>query len=271
LPVLKRIQSTYGFRKPVVVADAALLSKQNLKNLAQEKYKFIIGARIKNESEKIKAEILGRAKVMKNGDGFVIKKPDEIRLVVTYSEKRAKKDAANRKRGVKKLHQRLRSGRLTKQSIHNRGYNKFLIIRGEATVIIDEEKVKADALWDGLKGYATNACFSVKKVVENYAQLWQIERAFRISKTDLKVRPVYHFRRQRIEAHICISFVAYTIYKELEYLLQQCRVAMSPKRAAELTHTMYELGYTLPSSGESKKQLLKMDPEQQRLYDIIYK
>ena len=101
--------------------------------------------------------------------------------------------------------------------------------------------------------------------------MWQIEKAFRISKTDLRVRPVYHFRRKRIEAHICIAFVAYTIYKELERLLKKRGISMSPKRAGELTHNMYELNYALPKSREGKKQLLKMDAEQQLLYKAVHK
>ena len=270
IPILKKIQSKYGFKKPVVVADAALLSKQNLENLVQEHYKFIIGARIKNESDEIKVKILKKAEGIKDGEGFILKKEEGTRLVVTYSQKRAKKDAYNRQRGVRRLRQRMRSGRLTKQSINNRGYNKFLTIRGEASVIIEEDKIKADELWDGLKGYITNTRLSAQRVAENYIHLWQIEKAFRISKTDLKVRPVYHYQKQRIESHICISFVAYTIYKEMEYLLKKHRIPMSPKRAAELTHTMYELEYTLPGSNEKKKQLLKMDNEQQLLYDVIY-
>lgn len=271
LPVLRKIQSKYGFKKPVVVADAALLSKQNLENLSQEGYRFIIGARIKNESEEIKTEIFKKAKILKDGGGFVMKKADDTRLAVTYSDKRARKDAYNRERGVRKLRQQIRSGRLTKQSINNHGYNKFLNIQGEATIVIDEDKIKADGQWDGLKGYITNTRFSARKVAANYIHLWQIEKAFRISKTDLRVRPIYHYRKRRIEAHICIAFVAYTIYKELEYLLKKHGVSMSPKRAAELTHTMYELKYTLPGSNEEKVQLLKMGEEQQLLYDIVNK
>lgn len=271
LPVLTKMQLKYGFEKPVVVADAALLSKQNLENLSREGYKFIIGARIKNESAEIKTEILKKANGLKDGDGFIIKKGDDARLAVTYSDKRAWKDAYNRERGVRKLRENVRSGRLTKQSINNHGYNKFLDIQGEATVVIDEDKIKADAQWDGLKGYITNTNLSAREVADNYVHLWQIEKAFRISKTDLKVRPVYHYKKGRIEAHICIAFVAYTIYKELEYLLKQHGFSMSPKRAVELTHTMYELKYTLPSSKEEKHRLLKMSEDQQTLYDVIHK
>ncbi|MBI2070099.1 MAG: transposase, partial [Elusimicrobia bacterium] len=244
---------------------------QNLKNLAQEGYQFIIGARIKNESEETKAEILKATQGMTDGDSFILKKDNATRLVVTYSEKRAKKDAANRERGLKKLRIQIKSGRLTKQSINNRGYNRFLTIRGEANVSIDEDKVKSDHHWDGLKGYMTNTELSAKEVAQNYVQLWQIENAFRISKTDLRVRPIHHYLRRRIEAHISIAFVAYAIYKELEYLLKKHGAAISVKRAAELTQNMYELEYALPGSGEIKRRVLKMDAEQEVVYDVIRK
>ena len=191
--------------------------------------------------------------------------------MVTYSCKRARKDAHNRRKGVKKLEVQVRSGRFTKQSINNRGYNKFLTIQGEATIAIDEGKIKADERWDGLKGYITNTRLPAKKVAETYVHLWQIEKAFRISKTDLRVRPIHHYLRRRIEAHVCIAFVAYTIYKELERVLRRNQVPMSPARAAELTQNMYELEYTLSGLGEKKRQLLKMDDAQRLLYNVIHK
>ncbi|MBU1070938.1 IS1634 family transposase [Patescibacteria group bacterium] len=270
MPVIKDIQTRYGFNKPVVVADAGLLSKDNLNNLSKQEYKFIIGARIKNESRETKQKILEQSRGMKDGDGFSIKKVDGTRLVVTYSDKRARKDAHNRRRGLAKLRKRVKSGRLTKSSINNRGYNKFLTLTGEIKVTVDEERIKQDEGWDGLKGYVTNTRLSAKTVTQNYSHLWQIEKAFRISKTDLRIRPIYHRRHDRIEAHICVSFVAYTIYKELERLLTKYKIPFSPKRAAELTHNMYQLEYQLPGEEVKTKTLLKMDEEQKLLYDVIH-
>ena len=195
---MENIEKKYGFAKPIVVSDAALLTRKNLENLAKEKYQFIIGARIRNESNKIKREILKRAKGIHNGKGFSMRKPDGTRLIVTYSDKRQKKDVHNRKRGLLKLRQRVKSGKLTKESINNRGYNKFLMLKGEIKVVIDADKIKEDQLWDGLKGYITNTELSLKHIVENYRHLWQIEKAFRMSKTDLKIRPIYHYRKKRI-------------------------------------------------------------------------
>lgn len=271
LPILQGVQAKYGLKKPIVIADAALLSKKNLKSLSKEQYEFIIGARIKNETSEIKNKILKQAKDIKDGEATAIKRADGTLLVVSYSGKRRIKDAYNRKRGLKKLRKQVKSGRLTKESINNRGYNKFLSLKGSVEIEIDEAKVKADERWDGLKGYITNTKLPPKQVIENYKHLWQIEKAFRISKTDLKIRPIHHYLKQRIEAHICIAFVAYTIYKELERLLYKYKVGFSPQRAAELTHTMYEVEYELPHSKRKEKTLLKMTREQQMLYDVVQK
>jgi transposase len=91
-------------------------------------------------------------------------------------------------------------------------------------VTIDREKFEADNRWDGLKGYLTNSTLSKEEIVNNFQHLWHIEKAFRISKTDLRIRPVFHKLQRRIEAHICISFVAYKVYKELELKLKEIRV-----------------------------------------------
>ena len=192
-------------------------------------------------------------------------------MIVSYSNARHKKDQYNRERGLKKLRQGIESGKLKKKHINNRGYNKFLTLKGTVEVEIDEAKIEADSFWDGLKGYITNTQLPETQVIENYRHLWQIEKAFRISKTDLRIRPIHHYRRKRIEAHICIAFVAYTIYKELERLLNQNKAEISPKRAIELTQNMYAIECRMPDEMEKKRLILTMDPEQQILYDIVLK
>ena len=121
-----------------------------------------------------------------------------------------------------------------------------------------------------MKGYLTNTKLAPGIVIENYRQLWHIERAFRISKTDLRIRPVRHYREKRIRAHILIAFVAYTIYKELERLLIEKNIPISPLRAVELTQTMYELRFELPDDPEAQTVLLQMDEEQKTLYNLLY-
>jgi transposase len=269
IPFLEKISQKFNLNKPIVVADAGLLSKDNIIALEANYYEYIIGARIKNEAEKIKDQILKTEFIEGTTAQFL--KSNNTRLIVNYSAKRAEKDAYNRKRGLSRLEKQVKSGKLTKSSINNKGYNKYLTLKGEVTIEIDYNKYANDSVWDGLKGYVTNTGLSDSDVMENYKNLWHIEKAFRMSKTDLRIRPIYHRLRNRIEAHICISFTAYCIYKELERVLYAEKSTLSLKRAAELTHNMYELTYALPESKHTKTKLLNMDKEQTELYQIICK
>ncbi len=269
IPTIEKYEKRYNLNKPVVVADAGLLTKDNIERLHSNGYHYIIGARIKNESRQIKKKILQED--WQQGHTASIKKNSSQRLVVSYSDGRAKKDSYNRRRGLMRLEKGLKRGRLTKSNINNRGYNKYLKMTGEVKIEIDYQKYEEDSKWDGLKGYVTNSRLKPQQIIDNYKELWHIERAFRINKTDLKIRPIYHRLRNRIEAHICISFTAYCIYKELERILKKSGTEISVKRAAELTHNMYQLNVMLPESKELKSILLNMSEEQSILYKIALK
>lgn len=269
IPVIQRMEKKFCLSHPIIVADAGLLSKENILALEAEHYQYILGARIKNETAPVKEKI--QQVGWQDGAYTIIRKENHRRLIVTYSNKRAGKDEHNRIRGLRRLEKRMKSGNLTKSSINNKGYNKYLRIKGKVAIEIDYEKFNQDKCWDGLKGYITNATLRPKQIIRHYKNLWQIEKAFRISKTDLKIRPIYHRIQSRIEAHICISFTAYTIYKEMERVLQKNKIPFSVARAAELTHNMYQINIMLPESKQEKNILLKMDKQQQLLKDIIDK
>ena len=269
IPFIEKISKKFSLDKPVIVADAGLLSNENIKALREMDYQYIIGARLKNESEKIKKQIL--EKQLGDGQMLCIKSQAKTRLIVAYATNRAIKDEHNRKRGLQRLEKQIKAGKLTKSNINNKGYNKYLRLVGDVSIEINYEKFNNDKSWDGLKGYRTNTQLSDKQVIENYKNLWYIEKAFRMSKTDLRIRPIYHRLRHRIEAHICISFTAYCIYKELERVLYKEKSNLSLKKSADLTHNMYQITYTLPESKHTKSQLLRMDDEQAELYHIINK
>jgi len=269
IPFLEKISARFNIGKPVVVADAGLLSKDNIEALKVQDYKYIIGARLKNEPDKIRQQIL--QKNWSDGQTITIKKDDKTRLIVAYTAGRANKDEHNRHRGLRRLERMVEKGKLTKSNINNRGYNKYLRLKGDVSIEIDYEKFEQDKKWDGLKGYLTNTRLNKEKVIENYHNLWHIEKAFRMSKTDLRIRPIYHRLKHRIQAHICIAFTAYCIYKELERVLYKEISSLSVKKAAELTHNMYQIVYTLPDSKRTKTKMLKMDDEQAELYQIILK
>lgn len=269
IPTIEKITNKFNLSRPVVVADAGLLSSSNIKELQEKSYEFILGARIKNETTLVKNKIFGTN--LKDNEFTVIEKSENLNLILSYSNKRAKKDAHNRKKGLERLEKQIKSGKLTKSNINNRGYNKYLKMEGEINIAIDKEKYEKDKVWDGLKGYITNCKLKPDEIIANYKNLWHIEKAFRMSKTDLRIRPIYHRLKSRIEAHICLSFVAYTIYKELERVLKIEKYPLSIEKAAELTHNMYQIEITLPESLHTTKILLKMDDNQRNLIQIINK
>lgn len=269
IPFIEKVSEKFKLNQPIVVADAGLLSNDNIKALEQKGYEYIIGARLKNEPENIKKQILKNQ--FSEGQVIRINKADRTRLIVSYATNRALKDEHNRMRGLQRLEKQVKAGKLTKSNINNKGYNKYLRLQGDVTIEIDYQKFNQDKSWDGLKGYATNTKLTDKQVIENYKNLWHIEKAFRMSKTDLRIRPIYHRLKHRIEAHICISFTAYCIYKELERVLYKEKASLSLKKAAELTHNMYQVSYMLPESKHTKSQLLKMDDQQAELCQIISK
>lgn len=263
MPVIKGFQTRHKLGRPVVIADSGLLSNDNITQLQGDGYEFILGARIKKERAALRERIL--ALELGDGQSVLLERHDGLRLVVSFSAKRAAKDAHNRERGLRRLERDLARGKLTKAQLNNKGYNKFLAMEGEVRVSIDRAKVEQDARWDGLKGYLTNSKLSKEEIIANYSHLWQIEKAFRISKTDLRIRPVYHRLRRRIEAHVCISFCAYKLYKELQRQLAVKKSSFSPERAIELMRTIYGLQLILPQSREPHTMLFAPDPEHHKL------
>ena len=251
----------------VVVADSGLLSTSNITELQEKGYEFILGARIKNESKDVKEKILSLQ--LENGQSSIIDKESPLKLILGYSDKRAKKDKHNRNQGLIKLEKKIKSGKLTKSNINNRGYNKYLKLDGDVKISIDLSKFEEDARWDGLKGYLTNTALNKQDVIDNYSHLWKIEKAFRVSKHDLKIRPIFHRLQRRIEAHITINFVAYKIYKELERLLHHKEATISCEQAIEIAKTIYSINITDPSSGNTKKETLLLNDEQKYLAKIF--
>lgn len=266
LPVIDRFKSKYDLNKLIVVADSGLLSTHNIGELQSKGYEFIIGARIKNESRVMRAKILSLT--LKDGESVMIKKGG-LSLILSYSASRAKKDKYNREKGLNKLENRIRTGRLTKSNINNRGYNKFLKLEGEINVKIDRSKLEQDEQWDGLKGYLTNSKMHKNEILENYSHLWKIEKAFRVAKTDLKIRPVYHRKQRRIEAHICLTFVAYKIYKELERQLKEKQSNLSAEKAIEILQSIHQIEVSNPFNKETIKKTIILTEEQRKLAELF--
>ncbi len=267
IPIIDDFKQRFGLKDFVVVADSGLMSKTNVQLLNDAGYKYIIGARIRNESETVRDWIFSLEKV----DGKLYEWPynKKERLIVGYSAKRAAKEVHNRAQGVERLRKRYATGSLTKDKLTKQGYNKFLEISKDVQVVISQEKIDIDSKWDGLKGYRTNTDLPIQTIIDQYHGLWVVERAFRISKGNLEMRPIFHFTEKRIEAHICICFVAYKVYKELERIIKEIELGMSVDRLLDIAKTIITLKVKIPGTDHVRTKTLFLTQEQQSLQPIF--
>jgi transposase len=270
IPIIDDFILHFNIKDFVVVADSGLLNKTNVDLLRQAGYKYILGARIKKEPADIVEWMLAQEKV--SGTYHEYYRKNGERLIVGYSEQRAKKDAHNREKGIERLRKAYSSGVLTKASINRRGYNKFLTISKDVQVVINEQEIENDAKWDGLKGYVTNTDLDAEQVVAQYHSLWYVERAFRITKGNLEARPIFHFTEKRIEAHICICFIAYKVYKELQRIIAlHGGINLSVDKVIDIAKTIPTIKLSLPYGDTERVKTLFLTEKHQRikpLFDI---
>ena len=266
IPIIDDFVQRFSLSDFIVVADSGLFSRKNITLLKAAGYKFILGGRIKKESAAVQDWVLSLEKDSRKLHETSIN--GDERIIISYSDERAGKDRRNRKRGIQRLRKAYASGRISKKNINQRGYNKFPTIENDVMVNIDEAKIEADARWDGLKSYVTNTDLSAADVIEQYHGLWVVERAFRITKGALEARPIFHFTERRIEAHICICFVAYKLYKELERILKALGIAISVDKALDIAKTISTVTVALPD-GTTDARIMLMTDEQRLLRPLL--
>lgn len=292
IPSLKILRDKYNIDNVVYVADSGMFNKDNLKELDElEQYKFnyIVGARIKNQSKDIKEQILNRSNYVQLNSDIQIKNitlDNGRRLIVTHSLKRQKKDKYEREKGIAKLREKLKKSISVKSQLSNQGYKKYLQLENisnnsntntttnkscDLSITLNEDKIIEDAQWDGLKGLIVNenSTLTNNEILTQYSNLWQVEESFRITKHDLKIRPVYHWKPQRVKAHLAISFAALFLVRHLEYRVRVQYKKTSPKIIKEtllnIQHSVLvcktkKIKYAIPS---------KMDLLSKKLYRIM--
>jgi transposase len=136
-------------------------------------------------------------------------------------------------------------------------------------VSINKERIEEDEKWDGLKEYLTNTELPAKDVYEQYCGLWSVERAFRITKGTLEMRPMFHFTPKRIEAHVCICFVAYKVYKELERILKINHINKSVDKVIDIAKTITTIKINLPISGNTMTQTMLLTPRHKSIAQLF--
>jgi transposase len=268
--------------KVVYVADSGMLNKTNLEALEQYKLDYIVGARIKNLSNDFKEKILDMTSYEEFDDDKKIKTLDYNgkKLVVTYSQKRARKDKSDRLKAIEKLKKRLQSSKSVKSQLSNQGYKKYLQLQSPSNnttnkdcdllITLNEEKIKEDEAWDGLKGIITNnTILSNEELIHQYSNLWQVEESFRITKHDLKIRPIYHWKPSRIRAHLAISFIAYTLVRHLEYKIKLLYKKLSPERIRQLLLSVQSSIFYDTKTNNKYSMPSHLNNDQKKIYKLM--
>ena len=242
---------------------------------------YIVGARIKNMPKKLKEQILDMSKYKVINATFKVAtfEYEGKKLLVSYSTKRAAKDKYEREKGIQKLRDKLKKNKSVKTHLSNQGYKKYLQLEESSepsenkekksscdiSITLNEEKIKEDSIWDGLKGIITNNTnLTDEELIHQYSNLWLVEESFRITKHDLKIRPIYHWKPNRVKAHLAISFMAYTLVRHLEYRVRLQYIKLSPEKIRQillsiqvsiLYDTKTKKRFAMPSkiSGDAKK------------------
>lgn len=271
LPTIEAMRRRHAGTEAVVVADAAMFGQENLAELEAAGHRYIVGARLRNLPGALKERILnvGRYRAVPGGDAGArvgVFRHKGRRIVVSYSPKRAAKDAADRRRAVRRLLGQLSAGGPPK-SLVARGAARFVRMKGKGRWEIDPDRIAEAARWDGLHGVATNVRgMPVAELLSRYRGLWQVEQSFRITKHDLKVRPIYHWTPRRIRAHLAIAYMAFACVRHLAYRVElQKKRRLSPaairdallnRQCSVLRHTRTASQYVIPSPATAEAQLI---------------
>lgn len=217
------------------IGDRAMFCEENLKLLEASNYQYIVAAKLKKLPKTLKPELFEES----NYHPTVLNKSlawigefnhNNRRLIVSYKKQRALKDNQERQRILDKIQKIIGIKGNPQRLITNQGVRKFTTTDTDAKTSIDENKIAQDALWDGLHGVITNIPNDApESIIARYARLWIIEESFRINKHLLKMRPIFHWKPQRIHSHIAMCYMTFAILRHLQY-----RVVLTQKISPEV-------------------------------------
>jgi len=230
---LEDLKQEYQIDKIVVVADRGMLSRNNIKLVEENGYEFIIGEKIKSLPRALQKLLLDKSNykhewVYTDNDDeqitiqYTTQSHEGRTIISTYSQKRAKKDKQDREQKLETAKILLKNPSLIKK----KASRYYLTPTGKQTYEINDKKAKADEAYDGILAIATNTStipFTI--ILEQYKQLYKIEHTFRTFKSHLEMRPMFHWTDKRIEGHICLCYIAYTL---LNYVQQKLHAAGNP-------------------------------------------
>ena len=253
IPALRKMRTRFNVTSATIVCDRGLASLENVTELDTNGLTFIAATKIKHLPKQLALNDLTTYTSTHADEDESIKykivdhpKYPNASLLVTYSARRAKKDKADRdrllERLIGKLHGKESDPKISKL-ISNSGYKTFVSTKGDSKWSINEEAVGKAASWDGFHGIAFSKKLelTVADIIKNYRSLWRVEEAFRVAKTNLEIRPMYHWKRDRIQSHVLLCFIGLYCERMLEFRLRRSKTPLTPDRiryALQSIHTV---------------------------------
>ena len=273
LQTIDSVSKSYDIRDMFLAADRGMFSRGNLLELEKKGVQFVVGARLKSLRGDLKKRILEEAPAFSRKGGFRKARSwtgefewEGFRLIAHYDRERAEKDRKDREKALIKIKAKLKGGQASwRDLVSNRGVRKYLKRKekgrgrgrgkgSEDIAVLDEEKIKADRLWDGLSAVVSSSGkLKAQDILSKYRGLWQIEAAFRLNKHDLKMRPIYHWTPKRIKAHILICFIAYGLAVFARHHLKRSNINLSFER---LRSELKKVQVSLVQDGSTGRQFL---------------
>jgi transposase len=236
---LLKLKKRFNIDRIIVVADKGMNSKINLEKIKDMGFNYIISSRLKSMDKELLKKVLSSEDFIhdKNYDYKKIELEDK-NLIVTYSDERAKNDGKKREKLIKKATKYTSNPSLIKSS-NKRGGKKYIENIGECSYSLDEEAILKDKAFDGYYAVETNDLeLSPKEIISNYGMLWKIEESFRIMKSTMEVRPIFHWTEERIKGHFMACFLSFLLERNLEFKLKEKNIDCSPERIKEALNSM---------------------------------
>jgi transposase len=294
IPVIENLSSKYDISKAVLVADAALMNKINLTELDKKGIKYVISAKIKCSSALLKKFILAqdgyqiitqtndkddnlkdciRSKIIELKDiQKELKESEnsqeieeieedkehklEDRIIVYHSTKRARKDSRDRLESLERISKYVDSTAKSKLTgILRKPYVK---ISKDCKIEVDAEKLNKAAQFDGFFGLRTNIVDpDERELLSTYRGLWQVEQTFRIAKSNLEIRPVFHYTTRRIKAHFAICYLALALIRYVDFAIKNADINITYE---QLHMTLFDLNKTVIVNHDNQEFELLQDP-----------
>jgi transposase len=227
---VRQLKQEYSIDRIITVADRGMMNSDNIKLLNNEDvgYEYIIGERLKNLPNSLQDKILDRSKYSRltvideeTGEDIEIEyyetEHDGKRIITTYSEKRSCKDRHEREERIDKAKQYIQAP----SKIERKAASHYLKKNEKSKYELDEAKIARSERFDGFISISTNTKdIAESEIIESYKQLYKIEHTFRTFKSYLEARPMFHWTQKRIEGHLCLCYICFTL---LNYLQQRLR------------------------------------------------